>query len=247
MCEFKDRECLSFEEARKQYNNWNISDISGVPCTDDFHPIVKEKVFPILPIRPDTCIIRGDNKFDGSRGAKGRVVKSVINTSPAVVVLDGNDNYRSWTNEHNDILLHIEIHELCHINQQWNWIQESGLNIPAYDPFVDLFGNSSHDSYGKQFMKAVGYDTINSTVVPVGSPYRDLYNPLNRNELSAELCALYILDAIGARSIYDYRRYDSFKGYFQQVPIRDFDTSKYLTPEVVEWLETYMILPEIAD
>ena len=247
VCEFKDRECLSFEEARKQYNNWDISDISGVPCTDDFHPIVKEKVFPILPIRPDTCIIRAQNRFEGGQHIQGFAIPDVINTSPAVVVLDGNNNYRSWTNEHSDILLYIEIHELCHINQQWHWTQRLALNTSvdySYNKQWRYFEGSAH---GKKFMELVEYDTTIPRYVALDSPYRDIYNPKLTVELSAELCTLYILDKIGSRSIYDYRRYDSFRGYFQQVPIHDFDTSKYLTPEVVEWLETYMILPQIAE
>ena len=242
VCEFKDRECLSFEEARKQYHS-DFSDINGVPCTDDFHPIVKEKVFPILPIRPDTCIIRAQNRFYGGQHIRGFAMIHVTNTSPAVVVLDGNDNYRSWTNEHSDILLYVEIHELCHINQQWQRVQQLSLNKSdnyLLDEMAHYFFNSS---YGKEFVKAIGYDIV----PPLNSPYRDLYGSFNKKEISAELCALYILDKIEARSIYGYRKYDSFRDYFQQVPIRDFDTSKYLTPEVVEWLETYMILPQIAE
>lgn len=56
---------------------------------------------------------------------------------------------------------------------------------------------------------------------------------------------MYLLDKMGERSSYDYETYSD--GKFRKVPIRNFDTSKYLTPEVVEWLETHMILPQITE
>ena len=103
-------------------------------------------------------------------------------------------------------------------------------------------------------------------VLPEDSIYTNIYsrNPI---ELSAELCTLYILDKIGATSVYRYDRYVyGFKqdrideiqssGYFEWIPLpsfrngpyaREFDTSPYLSPEVVEWLETYVVLPEIIE
>ena len=37
------------------------------------------------------------------------------------------------------------------------------------------------------------------------------------------------------------------RNYTRLPQVRNFDTSKYLTPEMVEWLETYMILPQITE
>lgn len=66
-------------------------------------------------------------------------------------------------------------------------------------------------------------------------------------ELSAELCMMHIMDTIGLPSSYRFGKYSLSVGHFVRIPDRDFDTSKYLTPEIVEWLETYMILPEITE
>ena len=60
---------------------------------------------------------------------------------------------------------------------------------------------------------------------------------------------MYLLDRMGERSNYDYEtyKYDSYGGYYEAVPIRTTDISKYLTPDIVEWIETHMILPEIVE
>ena len=60
---------------------------------------------------------------------------------------------------------------------------------------------------------------------------------------------MYFLEKMRLESNYRYEAYyyTSAGKYALGINIRDFDTSPYLTPEIVEWLETYMILPEIAD
>ena len=70
MCEFKynddiqARTCEEFEFLR-EHNFFNIlpysiSDTSF--CTNDFNPLVKEKVLPRLPLHPDTCIVRQEHE-----------------------------------------------------------------------------------------------------------------------------------------------------------------------------------------
>ena len=241
VCRFGGQRCSSLNEILRQFSRWwNAFTTNDTSCTDDFHPIVQEKVLPMLPIRPDACIIRIKNEFSKVQGVKGVVMTNIINTLPVVAIFDSNDNYRSETNEHSDLLLHTEIHELCHINQQWHRAQQLRVDNYAYGGQWKYFENSAH---AKEFMEIVEYNTVVPRNVPMDSPYRNIYNSQSNVELSAELCALYILDAIGANSTYNYREYND---YFQPIPIRNFDTSPYLTPEIVEWLETYMILPHIA-
>ena len=92
----------------------------------------------------------------------------------------------------------------------------------------------------------VGYQRNNSGTwtLPQNSVYRDIYadNPI---ELAAELCSMYLLNRMGERSNYDYETYNYERGYYEKVPIRTTDTTKYLTPDITEWLETHMILPNI--
>ena len=250
ICEFKDERCFSPEETREYYDNQDFSnyddtfDVRDRPCTDDFHPTVKEKILPILPIHPNTCIIR--SKRGPGNNTAGFAIGDSINLPPAVVIFEGNHYYRSWTNEHNDILLHIEIHELCHVNQQWHWIQSLALDKPidySYNKAWRYFGNV----HGKEFTRIVEYDTVISNNVPLDSPYRDIYGYRLRIELPAELCALHLLNKVGANSQYNYSKWSRYRDRFIRIPVRDFDTSPYLTPEIIEWLETYMILPDIEE
>ena len=60
---------------------------------------------------------------------------------------------------------------------------------------------------------------------------------------------MYFLDKMGLESRYRYETYyytESHKSLLT-TNIRDFDVSPYLNPEVVEWLESYMILPNIEE
>ena len=61
------------------------------------------------------------------------------------------------------------------------------------------------------------------------------------------MCMFYITESIGIENVYKYEFWRKSGGFaLRSTPI-DFDTSKYLTPEMVEWLETYMILPQIME
>ena len=243
VCEFKSEQCLSFDELREQESAelTDLKQLKTILCTDDFRPIVKEKILPLLPIRPDTCIVRV--KSNRRLSVTGYTITYVSNGVPFVVIFDAMSGAYRSTTEHNDILLSTEIHELCHINQQWHWTQHLTLS-----KIVDYTYNKRwrylHGSvHGKEFIEIVEYRASN---IPTDSPYRDIYSK-NLIELSAELCSMYLLDKIGATQRYKYEKWDSYRDHFVEVPIRDFDTSKYLTPQIREWLETYMILPEIAD
>ena len=86
--------------------------------------------------------------------------------------------------------------------------------------------------------------------LPHSSIYRDIYSK-NPIELSAELCSMYLLDKIGATQQYEYRKWvvlnDKWGYFLPFTPIPNFSVNTYLTPQIRQWLETYMILPEIPD
>ena len=171
---------------------------------------------------------------------------NTVNTTPFVVLYDESTAYRTPT-EHSDILLQKETHELCHINQSWHWVQQltSTTLVPIQYKVITYFSSSPH---GQTFIDLVGFtrNIDNTWTLPFNSVYRDIYSTYP-TELAAELCSMYLLERMGGRSNYDYERYNYGKYGFRETPVRDFDTSKYLTPQIREWLETYMILPEIAD
>ncbi len=247
ICEFNDNRCIPFHEMREQRNNYEnkigfISPLTETDsCTRNFNPKVSTQVLPALPTRPDTCIVI--KKLN--RGGIAGVARALpLNTTPFIVLYDNSTAYRTLT-EYSDILLKMEIHELCHINQNWHRIQQLTPSPSIrYIPYTH-FDTSPH---GQRFITLTGFkrNIDGIWVLPQNSVYRDIYS-LYPAELSAELCSMYLLDRMGERSHYDYVRFSYKRGYYIQVPIRDFDTSKYLAPEIVEWLETYMILPEIAD
>ena len=249
ICEFNNNRCIPFHEMREQRNNYENGNGFITPltesdsCTRNFNPKVTTQALPTLPTRPDACIVT--KQLNDGKGIGGVAPTLPLNTTPFIVLYD-EPTYRTPT-EHSDILLKMEIHELCHINQNWHWVQQiTPVASIRYSPFTYFYASP----HGQTFIDMVGFTRNNSGTwriwtLPQNSMYRDIYadNPI---ELSAELCSMYLLNRMGERSSYDYQRYSN-KGYYVEVPIRDFDTTKYLTPDITEWLETHMILPEIAD
>ena len=243
----RNHRCLSFEKMKEDgwFFGFDIQD--ETPCTDNFHPTVKQKVFPLLAILPNTCIVHEDRR-DETRGVGGiALIMTITDITPFITLYIHNNNYRS-RQEFEIIKLNKEIHELCHINQGWQWVEQlkTGMRNKDYKYFEDSFYNSPQ---GKEFIQLTdfiltGEDQygVKQWKLPTNSIYRDIYH-INPSELSAELCTMYIMDKIGERSKYDYQRYNRHINLYDRVPIRNTDLSKYLTPEIVEWLEKYMVLP----
>ena len=236
--------CAPFEEIRTNWDGGDLSAIKHSTCTDDFLPQVKEVVFSLLPMRPDVCVVRDLNH--PTRDIGGYALAN--NLRQPFIFIHGadptNDAYLTRT------ALHTEVHELCHINQHWHWLQKkSHANYYNGYDYIKYFNNSTH---GKEFVELIGFTSVynNRSTLPPESAYRDIYS-LNPFELSAELCSMYLIEKMGVESIYEYRVYDyphrnTINGYTRH-PRREVDVNKYLTPEVREWLETYMILPDVSE
>ena len=191
-------------------------------CNDDFHPLVKEKVFPLLPLMPDTCVVRQpqpkEPTYYGGAAYAGYIVlwlrAEPYSTHPIAKEI------------HHIQGLHIEIHELCHMQQQYHSVQQAPLNQTMHHELVVYRTDAI-----KEFMKVIGM-TENpgwNFQLPDNSIYKQLYG-INPIEISAELCTLYLLDKMEEKSNY-------------YIFNETFDPRKYLTLQVVEWLETYMVLP----
>ena len=237
LCEIKEISCPSLEEMNKDDSYYFITSIlNNFPCTDNFDPRIKQYTLPRLPHRSNACIVR----YARERYNVSGIAFAGAIPHPIIVVYKptrfNNDEYLATKS------LAVEMHELCHIAQDWQWAQ--GLSALRENKNSRYFDTSE---YGKEFINLVGFTQTNSGKwrLPVGSIYRRIYS-FNPVELSAELCAMYLLDAIGEPSSYIFETY--IGGFYTRLPQRrDFDTSKYLTPEVVEWLETYMILPDVSE
>ncbi len=246
-------ECLSFEYVRqKNFYDAPHSVSETTSCNDDFDPRVKEKVFPILPLHPDVCIARQqvnvkNQQFQIGYGIIGYAPFITLNAPPVVIIYNNTHTNIYRNNAERDLItLKMEIHELCHINQAWQWIQDIHLDKRIYNAFYDF----EISPQGKKFIDIIGFTSLGQTLgsrawqLPSDSVYKNIYHK-DPAELSAELCSMYLLDKMGERSSYDYETYNS--GKFYRVPIRTIDVNKYLTPEIREWLETYIILPEIIE
>ena len=58
---------------------------------------------------------------------------------------------------------------------------------------------------------------------------------------------MYLAERMGERSSYDYERYNYETNRYREVPIHTTNINTYLTPEIRQWLEVHMILPEIIE
>ena len=265
VCEFGGERCLSFDELRQQEGNFRerfssiyVLDIENfeidetMPCAQEYHPTIQEHILPLLPIRPDACIVRKETISPRGNvgGVGGYTWYESVNAPPFFLLRDTSSLWYRNTPEYNDLLLAKEIHELCHINQNYQQVQGLTADQSFNEDNHIWFKNSPQ---GKAFIDMIGFIDLGywQWELPNSNTYRDIYSK-NPIELSAELCSMYLLDTIGATQRYE--KYDKWitttrgNGYFKPLsPIPNFDVNTYLTPEIVEWLETYMILPDVGD
>ncbi len=219
----REKECLSFDELRKRLNATDLRPpIGNLPCTDNFDPRVKEHVLPRLPIHPNTCIVRHP-EYEGSTGL------FVGNgTEPMLIVWGASPDAikEPWR------ILHTEIHELCHANQDWHWAQQLRSDFTPFHSWnAYIFGQET--DHAQEFNRLVGFVQTGGPgefYLPPSSAYAKIYSssPL---ELQAELCTLYLFKVMGQPSHYE--------PYI--------DVNALLSPGIREWLETYMILPQILE
>ena len=229
-------ECLSYKEMHENdlilVDPSYPIDITDI-CSNDFDIHIKENVLQFLPLLPRTCIVRKDsNSF--IRGSVHGLFK--ITYQPFIVLHRPSVQNSRGKN----LVLNNEIHELCHIQQQYFLVQQ----LSPYQSNI-LDGAWYRSKAGKDFsaITQLQFNTNNGRwEMPQDSVYRDIYAD-NAQELAAELCTMYVTDKTGIRNEYDYRVYNNDTDRYVKIPTRTTDLSKYLTPEIIEWLETYMVLP----
>ena len=247
-------QCETFEFLR-EHNFFNILpypvDQTSL-CTNDFDPLVQEKVLPLLPLHPDSCIVRQEyinisgyymNYFVQYNNTYPNSVPIIVVYAPADYIAP---TLPSATQQRNKArLLYTEIHELCHINQSWYVAQALQPDNVLSARLNDLWYNTLA---GKEFIALTGF-TKNSRGnwnLPRNSVYNDIYST-NPEELSAELCVSYMLEHIGVENTYNHRSWKKNRGFVLRSTPIEIDLNTYLTPEIRQWLETYMILPEIVE
>ncbi len=238
------RECTTFEELvyhdKTKISSPSILSILPIPiesdtiCTDDFNPIVKEKIFLLLPILPNTCIVRQMTiNIPSIQGTFG--TDEYLNSVHFVILWINSQRFQNEKEEVKESWyvgewyvdeLMTEVHELCHIQQRYHLTQQETPG-PRFAPYNGWYDSKAN----RDFMRITGFTESAEGYfqLPNNSVFKEIYST-NPIELSAELCALYLLDRIGQRSDYDIDR-------------PNFNLNRYLTPKIIEWLETYMVLP----
>lgn len=244
VCEFSyfdaprgNHRCPSLTYMRKQefwdrLHAFSIDD--SVECTDGFDKRVEAHVLPSMPLYPGVCILR-----PSAPSGKGEVTNPFVQIAgglypvwPGYVVVYNREPPLYSASEYSRALS-VEIHELCHTNQFWHFLEQmqpdrltdgSLLSTAAWrttkpgSSFIDLAGFSQDDT-GEWSLP--DDTTFTSIIYGLDDPF----------ELSAELCMLYFVNRMGKRSDYG----------------ENFDPTRYLTDEIVEWIETWVALPEIAE
>ena len=239
ICELEGIGCAFYEEIQKNNQQSLVMPSyvqQNLPCTQDFDPRVKEYVLSRIPHNTDICIIQQTGVSFGAIFTQHIIRHSIIFVSSSEYV------------RNIKVALKIEIHELCHATQRWHWLQQLSSHMGRiYNIHLSTSFNMS--DYGKKFIDLIGFTQTDfgEGKLPSDSIYKDIYHK-NPAELSAELCSMYLLDAMGEPSSYEYEKYNSTTGrYIQLSQRREFDVSTYLTPQIREWLETYMILPDVSE
>lgn len=214
-------------------------------CTDDFDKRVKAHVLPSMPLYPGVCIFRPSAPVAGGYAYHPLsllVIGGYYPTiKPGFVVVYRKTPPFSNAEYNRAVTLRTEIHEICHTNQYYHSVEQMR-------PDRLITGGSTTSAWlttepGSSFIDLVGFvqDDTGDWSLPGDSTFRDIYGSDDPVELSAELCALYFLNRIGEPLVDWEWLVDRERG------VKDFDPMRYLTDEIVEWVETWVALPEIAE
>lgn len=273
ICEFSYAEeerlkyCFTLDDVREYgfLDGFPYPIDDATPCMRDFTPIVADAALPALPVLPETCIMRQPNEANGGWYlnlfgavlAGGRRVMLPV-MPPFFVIYSPSDYLTRARNQavakaREVWLFSTEVHELCHVNQQWHIAQ----NLQT-DVVLSLSGGTNRGRFerlwlqteaGTEFAQLTGFGVgaEEEWALPAESVYRSLYS-INPLELAAELCMTYIFERIDWENVYTYWYFDQDTGLYsrRQEPV-EFDVDLYLTSEIRRWLETWVMLPELAE
>lgn len=232
--------CFSVAYAREQnfYDKFRYPIDDSSECTDDFDERVEEHVLPSMPLYPNVCIIRQSTPevVTGSAGVIHPVVRTSGNLYPLdpVIAVVYTRMVPPTTELGQVTALALEIHELCHTNQHYHFVQQMQPDRLTTEIENTSTGKWRTTEPGSSFIDLVGFarGDDGEWSFPAGT-YEGIYGTTEPTELAAELCAMYFLDRMGERNPYELTR-------------ENFDLGRYLTDEIVEWIETWVVLPEIT-
>lgn len=210
----------------------------SVECTDDFDERVKEHVLPSMPLYSGACIFRpsAPATVGSVTNPLGQMAGGVYPYWAVYVVVYSRTPPHSNAEFDRAETLGTEIHELCHTNQFLHFLEQMQPDrLTDESPLSNAIWRTTKP--GSSFIDLVGFaqDDTGDWSLPDDTTFGNkIYGFDDPFELSAELCMLYFLDRMGERSQYE-------------VHNEDFDPMRYLTDEIVEWIEAWVALPEIVE
>lgn len=255
-----DPRCRTAAEALSDDQN----DASSL-CTGEFDPLVIEHVMPLLPRRPDLCIVRIDYDLEAGRandryavGVSGALLnqyddaafetgertwyETYPNRQPVILITSPRNPADERAPGTRAATLHAEVHELCHAAQDWIFLQSINQHSRQARPLHEWWDQSEA---GREFAAAVGFtrsETGRWTLID-DRFYRYVYGSDHPAELAAELCAAYLFERMGQPSAYSFLAYDiQRRAYYWRLAPIEFDPDWFLKPLVRRWLEKYMVL-----
>ena len=213
--------------------------ISHSPCGDNWSEKGQE-FFTFVPSFQDICKIDAlVREFTSPGGLMTSILiyhKAMYQAYvPTVYVAQHKDPQHALDDT---TLLKIELHELCHAYQNWYIFKE----YVDYDYLRDNMGIDEqiltlslwHETpMAQEFNDIVGFKQNTDGgwyITDSGSVFNTqrIYGYTEPVELSAELCAYYLLEKIQPNNN-EYSQYSK---------------SPYITPEIEQWIEKYIVLPE---
>ena len=255
-----DPRCRTAAEALSDGQN----DASSL-CTEEFDPLVIEHAMPLLPRRPDLCIVRIEYDLEAEQandrydvGVSGALLnqydddaieigartwyETYPNRQPAILITSPRNPAGERAPGIRAAALHAEAHELCHATQDWIFLQSINQHRRQTQPLHEWWDQSEA---GREFAAAVGFSRAETGRWALADDrfYRFAYGSDHPAELAAELCAVYLIERMGQPGAYSFLAYDIQRRayYWRTTPI-EFDPDWFLKPLVRQWLEKYMIL-----
>ena len=255
-----DPRCRTAAEALSDDQN----DASSL-CTEQFDPLVIEHAMPLLPRRPDLCIVRIEYDLEAEQandrydvGVSGALLnqydddaieigartwyETYPNRQPAILITSPRNPAGERAPGIRAAALHAEAHELCHATQDWIFLQSLNQHRRQAQPLHEWWDQSEA---GREFATAVGFSRAETGRWALADDrfYRFAYGSDHPAELAAELCAVYLIERMGQPGAYSFLAYDiQRRAYYWRTTTIEFDPNWFLKPLVRQWLEKYMIL-----
>ena len=214
--------------------------ISYSECGDTWSDGIQQ-VFDRVPVLQDICKVsmvveRSGGGFTyvpmGTHGG-GVLVQNLV-AGVYVGVEDPNKKASDFTN------LVTEIHEICHVHQFWYTFKE----YVDYDYIAKYYNTYNtipinnlwyETPMAQEFIDVVGFTQkgngdwyIEDSNSIFNKEFSSYFNT-NPEELSAQLCGIYLSEKI--ESSIEYPQYTQ-------------NSYRYITPQIEQWIEKYIVLPE---